>query len=83
MKILVRGNAHNIRIALPTALVFNSHILRFALGKSWVDGVKINGLSRQQADALSAEIRRIKKNHGSWTLVEVWSSDGETVTVTL
>ena len=83
MRILVQGNGHNIRIALPTSLVFNRHILRFALGKTRVGGVKLNGLSRQHADALSAEIRRIKKDHGSWTLVEVQSADGERVTVTL
>ena len=83
MRISIQGNDHNIRLALPTAFVFNRHFLRFTLGRIRVDGVEINGLSRQQAKALSAEIRRIKNNCGGWTLVEVYSADGEQVTVTL
>ena len=83
MNIHIQWSGHNIRLALPTSLVFHRRILRFALGNIRMDGVTANGLSRQQTDTLSAEIRRIKKKHGTWTLVEVESADGERVTVTL
>ena len=83
MKVHVQGGGHNIHIGLPTGLIFNRYVLRFALRNIRLDGVAFHGLSRKQADALALEMRRIKKKHGSWTLVEVCSADGEQVTVTL
>ena len=37
----------------------------------------------EAVDALCGEIRRIKKKHGSWDLVEVLSNDREAVKITL
>ena len=78
MKVHIQGEEHNFRLALPTALM-----VRLILQSAKISGTKVKGLSRRQAAALRAELRRIKKDHGSWTLVGVRSSDGETVTVTL
>jgi len=84
MKIRIREENRNFTLLLPTNLVFS----QFSL---WL----INGVARKHApdamamvpeegmDALWTEMRRIKKKYGSWNLMEVESSDGEYVNITL
>lgn len=83
MKIQIREAERNFCLNLPTNLIFSRLVLRLALKHSSINGRKIDGLTAEAADALSAEIRRIKKRHGTWELVEVRSADGETVKITL
>ena len=83
MKIQIRAAERNFYLNLPTNLIFSRLVLRLALKHSSINGRKIDGLTAEAADALSAEIRRIKKRHGTWELVEVRSADGETVKITL
>lgn len=83
MKIQIREAERNFCLNLPTNLIFSRLVLRPALKHSSINGRKIDGLTAEAADALSAEIRRIKKRHGTWELVEVRSADGETVKITL
>lgn len=83
MKIQIREAERNFYLNLPTNLIFSRLVLRLALKHSSINGRKIDGLTAEAADALSAEIRRIKKRHGTWELVEVRSADGETVKITL
>lgn len=83
MKIQIREAERNFYLNLPTNLIFSRLVLRLALKHSSINSRKIDGLTAEAADALSAEIRRIKKRHGTWELVEVRSADGETVKITL
>lgn len=83
MKIQIREAERNFCLNLPTNLIFSRLVLRLALKHSSINGRKIDVLTAEAADALSAEIRRIKKRHGTWELVEVRSADGETVKITL
>lgn len=83
MKIQVKEAEKSFCLNLPTNLIFSRLVLRLALKHSSINGRKIDGLTAEAADALSAEIRRIKKRHGTWELVEVRSADGETVKITL
>ena len=83
MKIQIREAERSFYLNLPTNLIFSRLVLRLALKHSSINGRKIDVLTAEAADALSAEIRRIKKRHGTWELVEVRSADGETVKITL
>ncbi len=62
----------------PTRLIINrftSGIIRRKLKK---EGIR---LTRKQASLFIKEIRRYKKNHTDWNLVEVYNKDGDTVKV--
>lgn len=78
MKIQIKDADHNFHLTLPTKLIFSKFVLRMVLKHS---GVK--GLSPEGTDRLIAELKRIKKRHGAWELVQVQSADGENVTITL
>lgn len=83
MKIRIRSEEQNMTLVLPTRLIFSKSILKFGLriGKKYADAVP--DIPPQAVDALCDEIRRIKKVHGSWELVNVQSSNGEQVQVIL
>lgn len=78
MKVQIKEKSHTVRIALPTKLVFNRLVLRMAL-----EYCGSKGASAKAADALAAEIKRIKDKHGSWVLAEVYNADGVSVSITL
>ncbi len=82
MKIQVTGAGTDLNLTLPTKLIFNSFVLKRVL-KSRRLTKAVNGLSPEAADQLVAELNRIKKKQGSWTLVEVLTADGEQVTITI
>lgn len=77
MKIRIREDTHSFQITIPTRLVFSPAVLRLALRS------KAKNLPPESVEVLSKEIRRIKKKHGAWELVEVKSADGEQVTIVL
>ena len=84
MKIRIRDCDMGFTILLPTNLVFSKpvqYLANHTARKYAPEAMK--GISPQAMDALFAEIRRIKKKYGSWELVEVRSSDGETIQITL
>lgn len=78
MKIQVKEAEKSFCLNLPTSLIFSRFVLRLAMKHSSIDG-----LTAEAAEVLAAEIRRIKKLHGAWDLVEVYSADGEKVKITL
>ncbi len=82
MKIIVTSGTHNIRIGIPTILLFNRPMvwLGLKMGRKYASE-KIDMIPREAAYALCAEIRRIKKKHGSWELVDVIASDGSKVKI--
>jgi len=83
MKIKVRSDAQNFTLLLPTRLIFSKTILKFGLrvGKKYSD--QVPDIPPEAVNALCNEIRRIKKTHGSWELVDVQSGDGEHVQIIL
>ena len=77
MRIHIKSADQNIRLWFPTTLVFN----RFFAWLGCRYGLRYAGdvmkeIPPEAVYALFAEIRRIKKTHGSWTLVDVETSDG-------
>lgn len=81
MRIIVKAkNGPNFRLLLPTALILN----RFTAG--WVcKSMDSNGmhLSKEQAVAFLGELKRYRRKHRDWVLVEVRSAGGDYVKVKL
>lgn len=99
MRIQVKGEGHNIRIPIPTGLIFSkpSVWLYLKLARKYssraskyipedieisVDPI-LNNIPDEAVYALCAEIMRIRRKYGKWTLVEVSASSGEEITITL
>lgn len=84
MKIQVQASGHNINIPIPTGLIFSRPVvwmyLRFARKHA---GEAMNRLPDKAVYALCAELKRCKRRHGTWNLVEVEASSGETVLIRL
>lgn len=99
MRIRVRGEGHNIQIPIPTGMIFSkaSVWLYLKLARTYSSRAKqyipadvevtvdeiLEKLPDEAVYAICAEIMRIKRKHGHWDLVEVKSSSGEEVTITL
>ena len=84
MKIHIKSKEQNLRIRIPTGLVFSPLGARFICryGLQYA-GDAMKDVSPEALKALFAEFRRIKRKHGSWELVDIESSDGELVKVVL
>lgn len=84
MKIQIKGGSYAMNIVLPTGLVFSKGTARLAnhVGRQYAEDA-MRDIPPEALDALFAEFRRIKKKYGSWELVDIESSDGEKVKVTL
>ena len=76
MKIRVKDKEHNIRLWLPTGLILNRPMAA-AIAKGARDkGMPLTG---KQLNVLFKAIKRYRKEHKDWVLVEVDSKSGETV----
>jgi len=84
MKILIKSGSQNLRIRIPTGLVFSPIVARLGCryGLQYA-GDAMKDISPEALAALFAEFRRIKKKHGSWDLVDIVCTDGSLVKVTL
>lgn len=84
MRIKARSQDTNVNIQLPTNLVFSKGTVwlanRFGRKYAW-DAMK--DIPPEALDRLFGEFRRIKRQYGHWTLVEVRSANGEEVEITL
>ena len=99
MRIRVKGSGHNIRIPIPTGLIFSKPYVWLYLKlarkfssrtKNYIpedtEGAAEDVLERIPDEALfaiCAEIKRIKRRYGSWELVNVRTADGEEIQITL
>ena len=81
MKIRIKSQEKNFTIALPTAWVFSRVGLHF-LKKQDEEG-DFSGLTPRSMRKIRKTIRKLKKKHKSWNLVEVDSSDGTYVRIHL
>lgn len=84
MKIVIKGGGHNLKLLLPTGLIFSKGTVWLAnhVGRRYAPEAMAN-IPPEALAALFAELRRIKKRHGSWELVEVESVGGEKVNIIL
>ena len=82
MKIEVTGGKKEIRLSLPTKLLFSKTVIKLVMKNSH----RISRLSQLPQDAMEAvleELQQIKKEKGSWLLFESESPEGEKVNITL
>ena len=84
MKIRVREDDTNINLWLPTNLIFGKLTVKLVntVGRKYA-GESLEKIPPEALEKLFAQLRRIKKKHGSWELVEVESADGSIVRITL
>lgn len=83
MKIIIRSEERDFSIVLPTRLLFSKAVLKYGLkvGKRYSNAVP--DIPPAAVDALCDEIRRIKKTHSAWELVNIQTADGEKVQIFL
>ena len=83
MTIKVHSDDTNISLWLPTRLLFSKTILCLGLriGQRYVE--QIPNIPPEAVGALCKEIRRIKRTRGSWELLNVETSDGDLIQITL
>ncbi len=88
MRICLKSTNRSFTIPLPTFLLTSHHFLAFGY---WVTKKTSGKYSPQpmpdikaaQLKGLCRELRRIKKQHGKYDMVEVCSDDGQMVRITL
>ncbi len=68
---------------LPDCLLWNKTILKFGLKLGRRYSYEVSNIPPSAVDALCDEIRRIKKIHTTWELVNVQSADGENIQIIL
>ena len=84
MKIHICSEGRDMKIVLPTNLVFSSFVANLGntLGRKYA-GDAMKDISSDELGRLFRELRRIKRKYGAWELVEVNSADGERVQIIL
>lgn len=85
MKIKVNeSGGKGFTLALPTRMLFSPKLLKFAIrtGRKHADK-DVPDIPPEAVEALCAEVKRIKKKYGTWTLVDIESADGDLVQVIL
>ena len=80
MRIIVRDGEHNLNIPFPTGLMVNGLTARVACAALRKKGVPI---TQKQMAGLMKAWGRFRRHYPKWTLVEVESSSGEYVKITL
>ena len=84
MRIRIKSDERNLNIVLPTKLIFGRWIVYLAntVGRKYA-GEQMAAISPEALDALFKEFPRIKDHYGKWELVDIQSSDGESVKIIL
>lgn len=83
MRIHVKAEGRRINLILPTGLMLNRLTAQIISAKTKDDAELEIQLSGEQLNQLFRIIRRVKKVHPDWTLVEVRTHGGEEVTIKL
>lgn len=84
MKILIRTQKKTLCLYVPTFLLCSKGLILLGLriGKKY-DPEHVPDLKPEAVGALCREMKRIKKKHGSWELLDLESSDGDHVQILL
>lgn len=80
MKIIAKGDDHNVHLRIPTGLAFNRFTAGAISKEAGKYGVKI---SPHQARTLIKALKEYRRTHPDWVLAEVQSGDNEYVLVKL
>ena len=99
MRVRVEVGGRKFRVGLPTRVIFSRPAVWLSMklaGKGMLHarrympedvdisvGNMMESLPEEAVYALCDELRRIKRRHGSWQLVEVETSDGTKVNIVL
>lgn len=99
MKIQIDSGGRKLSIGIPTALIFSKpsawlYLKMVKKNMAYAErympddvDVSVSGLFENLPEdavyTICSELRRIKKKHGSWELVNVESADGSIVKITL
>ena len=81
MRIIIdEGKGKPIKIVLPTGMLLNRLTASMAPGMLEKKGIII---TREQALRLAQAFRSCRRHHPGWKLVEIDSSDGEHIEISL
>ena len=84
MRIHLRADGRNIKLVLPTRMLFSKTVLRLLkFSARFAAEETLKKIPVDSMDVIFAELRRIKKKYGTWELVEVESAGGEKVEIKL
>lgn len=84
MRIRVRDEDTDLNLWLPTNLVIGKTVIRLAnIAARKYAAEAMENIPPEALEVLCAELRRIKKKHGSWELVDMESADGSLVKIVL
>ena len=84
MRIRVLNEDTDVNLRIPTNLIIGKTVVKLAntVGRHYA-GDALDKIPPEALEVLCAELRRIKKKHGSWELVDIRSADGSIVRITL
>lgn len=87
MKIIVKEGDSTHRFTLPTSLLLSrisrTMILNAVRKNTDKEAAEPLPLTKAQLKKLFREVKRWKRQHGGWTLVEVKSGSGEEITINI
>ena len=84
MKIRIKSEGQNLRLWLPTRLIFSETVARLG-GKYGIKyaGDTMKNIPPEAVEMLFAEFRRVKQKYKNWELVKIEGADGSIVDITL
>ena len=86
MRIKVKAEGKNIRIFLPSCMIFNGLVATIGAAYLKKEGEKHQKTPQIPASALRRlfrEILRAKRRHKGWNVVEVATAEGEDIVIRL
>ena len=84
MRIQITSKQRKYGVSIPNRLIFNGITVRIACAAANKEIVYADDkISPAVMNTLFSELNRIREKHGSWSLVQVESADGDTIEITL
>lgn len=84
MRIRISGRERNICLLLPTSLIFSGATIRLMnIAVKFIPEDVRDYFPSDKLEMIFRELRRIRKKHGSFDLLDVESADGEKIKITL
>lgn len=84
MRIQIKDKSQNRSITIPNGLLLNGITARIAVSAAGKQAPEaIEKIPPHVMNKIFAELKRIRKKHGPWVLVEVSSASGEQIEITL